>query len=314
MWGIDVSHHQGFIEWRKVKKYGVQFAILKAMRETTHTPDTRFAYNYYQCENEGIDIGVYCYVIATSKEAAVKEAHDLLKILDGRLLQRGIWLDMEDVRIKSLGKDKLTAIMQIEREIFVNAGYTVGIYSNVDWYLNVLDGKNLIHTYDWWIARYPKHDTGEIKMVLRPDVTVSMWQYSSKGSVDGILGAVDMNYDVSDLSKSVEQLAQEVIEGKWGNGEIRKNRLEAAGYDFILIQNRVTQILHEKKYFNLYQGSSWKIDEVFIAIGVPSKYIGHKDKRRPIAIANGMENYSGNIFQNLKLIDLAKKGQLLKPQ
>ena len=72
-------------------------------------------------------------------------------------------------------------------------------------------------------------------------------------------------------------------------------------------------MLHDKKYYRKYDGLSFRIDEVFRAIGVESEYIGNKYKREPIAQANQIVNYSGNLIQNLKLIALAKQGELKRP-
>lgn len=313
MWGIDVSHHQGVIDWSAVKRYGIQFAIMKVMYETSHRTDEIFNYNYYQCGEQQLQRGAYIYVIATTPGDATKEAVDFITALEGKQLELGIWLDLEDKRIRNLGKEALNSIISIEAEIFRLAGYKVGIYSNLDWYKNVLDGIHLIQNYQWWMARYPKNDNGTIKPVLKPDNNILIWQYSSKGKVDGINGNVDMNYYVSDLIKTSTQIAQEVVEGEWGNGQIRINRLEAAGYDVTHIQQLVSALLHDKKYYRKYDGLSFRIDEVFRAIGVESKYIGNKYKREPIAQANEIVNYSGTLIQNLRLVALAKQGQLRRP-
>ena len=313
MWGIDVSRHQGMINWATVVQQGVQFVILKAMNEKTHQPDPRFEFNYEHSGNYKLHRGVYLYMIAQNEADAMREADALLKILHGRKLERNVWLDVEDSRIKDLGKDKLTRIIDIEASMLRSGGYQVGIYSNLDWYNNVLDGSALNERYDWWLARYPKKDDGSIKLLLTPDKSMSIWQYSSKGSIDGIKGPVDMDIDISDLGKTDDQIASEILVGKWGNGQIRYNRLTAAGYDFALIQQIVTKRVHDAKYYPKYEGFSLKIDEVFKAIGVEEKYRGNKVNRAPIAKANKIEKYSGTLLQNLKLISLAKEGNLKRP-
>ncbi len=313
MWGIDVSHHQGVIDWSAVKRQGIQFAIMKVMYETSHKIDERFNCNYYQSGEQQIQRGAYVYVIARTPGEATNEAVDFIQHLNGKELELGVWLDLEDRRIRNLGKEALNSIISIESEIFKLAGYRVGIYSNVDWYRNILDGMHLITQHPWWMARYPRNDDGIIKPILCPDGNVTIWQYSSKGQVDGIDGYVDMNFYVSDLLKNNDQIAQEVIDGLWGNGQMRINRLTAAGYDAIYIQQLVNSLLHNKKYYKKYSGLSLKIDEVFKAIGVESEYIGNKYKREPIAQANEIVNYSGTLIQNLKLIALSKQGELKRP-
>ncbi len=310
MWGIDVSRHQEFIDWKQVKNQGIQFAIIKAMGETTHQPDSRFDYNYMQADALGLQKGTYLYVIAKDVPSAIREANDMLRTLHGRKLERGIWLDLEDKKIEHLSKDMLTLIVDTEAEILRNGGYEVGIYTNLDWYLRIMDKDKLIKTYDWWIARYPKHDTGDLKPVLFPGNEFRMWQYSSKGTIPGIRGPVDLNIDIDDLNKSNETIADEILLGKWGNGQMRLNRLTAAGYSAITIQQIVMQKLHDRKFYPKYNGFSMKIDQVFTAINVEPEYIGNKDNRRPIAEANGISGYNGTLTQNLKLIFLAKLGEL----
>lgn len=115
--------------------------------------------------------------------------------------------------------------------------------------------------------------------------------------------------------KSIEAVAKEVVSGLWGNGEQRRKRLEEAGYDYDDIQEEVNYILSgkvESKYFAKYTGTSYRIDTVFAAIGVPLQYRGDVKKRLPIAKANGVKNYTGTYGQNSALIKLAKEGKLKK--
>ena len=310
MWGIDVSHHQGTINFRAVKQYGIQYVIMKAMYEKSHSLDERFEYNYAQAGTYGLERGVYLYMLASDIASADREANDMLRILHGRKLERGVWLDVEDPRIKGLSKQQLSDIIYREADILQSGGYNVGIYTNLDWYKNVVDGNELSKKFKWWMARYPKNDDGSLRIVLQPDKKIAMWQYSSKGIVDGIKGPVDMDYDMADLNKDNITLAKEILAGKWGNGQIRMNRLEAAGYVFSEVQRCVTELDHARKYYPKHNGPSFKLDTILEEIGVPSKYIGNKDKRLPIARANGIVDYHGSLTQNLRLIALAKAGEL----
>ena len=313
MWGIDVSHHQGSINWMEVRMHGIQFAIMKVMLEKSHILDSRYEYNWYQAGLNNIERGAYLYSVATNIQEAQSEARDFVRLLNGRTLERGVWLDIEDAKIRGLSKDVLTTLIETEADIIRAAGYSVGIYSNLDWYLHVLDGQQLIRRHDWWLARYPKGDDGTLRPVLRPSDSFAIWQYSSKGVVQGIRGPVDMDIDVSDLGKTNEQVAEEVLDGKWGNGQVRINRLTASGYDVTLVQQIVNQLIHDRKYYPKYNGLSMRIDEVFRKIGVEEEYIGNKSNRFPIAVANDIGDYSGTLLQNLKLISLAKSGQLKRP-
>lgn len=113
--------------------------------------------------------------------------------------------------------------------------------------------------------------------------------------------------------KSIDEIAKDVIDGKYGNGEIRKKKLEAEGYDYEKVRARVNQIIEEQKYYPKYNGNSNRVDEVLAAIGVPKIYIGNKTKRKPVGKANGFPNYTGKQNENLAIIYLAKQGKLKKP-
>ncbi len=109
----------------------------------------------------------------------------------------------------------------------------------------------------------------------------------------------------------IDEIAKDVIAGKYGAGEERKKRLLAKGYDPVAVQALVNQMLHSG-YYDKYTGTSQQIDVVLRAIGVQDKFIGNKMKRKPLAMANGYANYSGKASENLALIALAKKGKLKK--
>jgi hypothetical protein len=118
--------------------------------------------------------------------------------------------------------------------------------------------------------------------------------------------------------KSVDEVAREVIDGKWGAGVSRKEKLEAYGYDYKEVQKRVNEILNPKKeeeesiYYPKYTGKLGTLDAILKAVGVPDKFRGNWSKRKPLAMANGINNYTGKSFQNAKLIALAIAGKLKK--
>ena len=121
-------------------------------------------------------------------------------------------------------------------------------------------------------------------------------------------------------NKTVDELAKEVIDGKHGTGHAnRKASLAKQGYDnYDEVRERVNELLSGKKtkkesaYYSKYTGKSVVINDVFKAIGVPSKYCGKWSTRVPVAKANGISDYSGTGPQNSKLIKLAKNGKLKK--
>lgn len=197
-YGIDVSHYQGAIDWNRVKATGnVTFAIMKAMYESSKKPDDTFEANYAGTTNAGINRGVYNFIGSVSASDPEADAKAFLNILNGRTLEYGIWLDVESSKLRELGKERVEQIIIKEADIFAAAGYSVGIYCNVDWYNNVItDRIKKLFDGRFWIARYPKNDKGEPVNNLSPRNSCPEsigWQYSSKGSVDGITGNVDMD-------------------------------------------------------------------------------------------------------------------------
>lgn len=261
VFGIDVSHHNGKIDWKKVAESGKKFAIMKAQYEAnSHNIDECFEYNYTEAGKYGLARGVYVYIARHSVADPVRDATMLLEKLKGRRLEYGIWLDLEDKNIKALGKDYFTRLVHIYDNLFKAAGYYVGIYCNKDWFNNVLDGYSLSQDYDFWIARYPSNDVGAYNpnSSLNPIKYSVAWQYSSKGRVPGIKGNVDLNVDFDGVvnlmadsflnpiqKKTDREIAKEVIEGKWGTASskpTRKELLTKAGYNYNNIQAIVNQL------------------------------------------------------------------------
>lgn len=239
--GIDVSVWQGTIDWAKVKKSGIDFAILRIGYATTK--DKTFEINYKNAKEVKMPIGVYLYSYAKSVDGAKKEAQAVLNFLKGKKLELPVYYDIEDKAQASLSKNVRTQMCEAFCNEIEKGGFWAGIYSNKNWAENYVDGAKLGKRYTYWIAQYYTKCTYK--------GNYDMWQYSSSGKVDGISGNVDMNYMYRDLineinKKSVDELAHEVLQGLWGNGVDRKNRLETAGYSYKAVQTRVEELLAGK--------------------------------------------------------------------
>lgn len=253
--GIDVSHHNGVIDWGKVARSGKKFAILKCQYEAqSHRIDETFEYNYENAKKSGLAVGVYIFIASASISNPKLDAECLLTHLRGRFLEYGIWLDLESDVLKSKGRAFIRDLVYTYAQIFRSAGYYVGIYCNRDWYLNVIHD-DLKSRFDFWIARYKKNDDGVYYEFssLKPSASMAVaWQYSSKGRVPGIKGDVDLDVDYDGIvnltrpdRKTNLQIAQEVLANKWGtkySKPSRKERLTAAGYDYFAIQKIVNEL------------------------------------------------------------------------
>lgn len=254
--GIDVSHYQGKIDWEKVVKSGRGFVIMKAMYEKApHNKDETFEYNYKNAGAVGMERGVYIYIGSSSINDPVGDAKALLNHLNGRELEYGIWLDLESDKLRAKGKEFIRNLCYVYAYHFSKQHYMCGIYCNRDWYLNVIP-EDLKKDFVFWIARYPANDNGTYNpdSSIRPSSDYAVaWQYSSKGSVPGIQGKVDLDIDYEiDTYKpyrDIDEIALEVINGKWGNVDSvpsRKVRLEKAGYNYFEVQKKVNEVLKNR--------------------------------------------------------------------
>lgn len=251
--GIDVSEFQGNIDWNKVKADGIEFAILKLGNiydYDANYKDSKFDTNYKEAKKRGIKIGAYIYNYCNTVDTLKKGLEWAIGKLDGRKLDLPLYLDMEDKDIQGETKASLTEQCNEFAKYVESKGYRAGVYANVNWLKNELNPNDFDKDISVWVAQYYK----ECQYTGKYDI----WQYASNGKVSGISGNCDMNYlyntdiiiesgstDDSD-KKSIDELAQEVIDGKWGDGEDRKNRLEKAGYNYDAVQDRVNEILKEK--------------------------------------------------------------------
>lgn len=184
---VDVSSYQGRPDWARVSADGVRGAILR-VRDSKGV-DGSFGYNYQACGEQRIARGAYRFSYALTVAQARIEAQEVLRTLDGRKLELGVWLDLEWGTQRALGSSKVKQLAKAWMQVIRAAGYACNIYCNLDWYRNVCGGLKA----EYWIARYPQNDTGSMVSSLRPNVGEIGWQYSRKGRVAGIRGDVDLD-------------------------------------------------------------------------------------------------------------------------
>lgn len=271
-WGIDISTWQKGINLSQAKNEGVEFAILRAGFSTTK--DNQFETFYSQCKSLGIPVGAYLYSYATTVEQAKAEARALLGFLKGKQFEYPIVLDIEDKCQKKLSKDQNDAMIRAFGEIIEAAGYWFSVYTNVDFYNNYCHGKTLNAKYDWWMARwssvaYTGYNCGMTQFggetnYIRSnkvagrvvDQNYAYYDYPALMKQHGLNGYSkqsssnnENNSQPQVVKKDVDTLAHEVIANLWGTKDTtptRKERLEAAGYDYAAVQNRVNEILGVK--------------------------------------------------------------------
>lgn len=181
--GIDVSEHQGVIDWTKVK---ADFAIIRAGygREISQK-DKKFDINYAGAKAAGIPCGAYWYSYAQSEEEARTEAAVCLEIIKGKQFEYPIYFDVEEQRTLKLGVDKVSAIINTFLRELENAGYFAGLYMSAYPLKNYVNDTTR-RRYAVWVAHYG---------VSKPDYNgqYGMWQKSSSGRIEGINGNVDID-------------------------------------------------------------------------------------------------------------------------
>ena len=265
--GIDVSAHNGNIDLVTLSKNGVDFVIIRVGFGTKGTLDTKFKRNADLCVQNGIPFGFYWYSYALSVEGARQEAQHILNAIAPYKdkYSYGVWFDMEDAdgykRKNGMPSNQtLRDMCAAFCKVIEDAGYYAGVYASSSWFNNQLAGSEL-SKYDKWVAQWPtsggKQRGLNVKSSERSNF--KLWQFTSDGYFTGHSGRLDTNYAYIDYpalirggsaptpeptptpkpSKSNEEIANEVMEGKWGNGTERRKRLEAAGYNYDAIQSIV---------------------------------------------------------------------------
>lgn len=254
--GIDISAWQDKItveNFNKAKAYGVKYVLLRigytGSASKKPTIDSTFENNYKNAIKAGLPVGVYYYSLATSTAMAKAEADFCIKNLKGKTISYPVYIDMEDGTYQAkCSKVTLASVCNTFCNTIKSAGYLAGVYANLNWFNNKIGNITAEHTK--WVAQYNK--TCDYKG------TYDMWQYTSSESVPGIAKKTDVSWCYKDFTKvnkptvvvkpkkSIDEIAQEVIDGKRGNGDARKKALTEAGYDYNAVQVKVNEMLKPK--------------------------------------------------------------------
>lgn len=286
---IDVSSYNGVVDWKKAKSYGCQGAILKIIRKDLNR-DKKFDENFTACNENGIGWGVYNYSYATTIAKAKSDMElvcDILDKIDKTHFAYGVWFDIEDKVQASLNKTKIAEIINAAQQVVEKRGYLFGVYTGMSYYNEHIDRK-LVKCNNWWIARYYQ---GDKRMQVatnpnekkKPTAANIAWQYTSKGRFPKIISSGNSgNFDLNVLYK-----------------EPVKKKVE---------ENTKKPVKKKIAYYPRYKGKSSSIVDALKSLSInPSK-----SNRKKIATLNGIKNYTGSASQNTKLLNLLKKGKLIK--
>lgn len=191
--GIDVSHHQGDIDWALVKKSGIQFAIIRTGFgiNAPNQTDKKFIQNIEGAKSAGINVGIYHYSYASSSLNASKEAEFCLDIAKDYKLEYPVAYDIEDASISKFTKREKTDMVKSFCDKIEMSGYYAMIYCNVDWLKNHLYADEILPYYDLWLAHWGAKS---------PAFSCGIWQTTDVGKVDGINGYVDLDIAYKDYA------------------------------------------------------------------------------------------------------------------
>ena len=173
--GVDISEHNGSVDFQALKNAGVQFAILRLGYGSDYVSqdDSRFSENVRKAETAGMPWGAYLYSYAKTAAMAQSEAQHALRLLNGKKPAYGVWFDVEDSQIANAD---LAATCQTFCGAMEAAGVYAGIYASLSW-LNGKLNSPLLDKYDKWVAQW-----NSICTYKKP---YGIWQYTDKLLVSG---------------------------------------------------------------------------------------------------------------------------------
>lgn len=187
--GLDVSHHQGKIDWEKVSKSDVDFVIIRCGygNDLTSQDDKYFAQNVAGCEKYNIPYGIYIYSYALNVSDAKSEANHVLRLIKstGAKPTYPIYIDYEDSSQNGLTPKQLGNFATAFFNKTIAAGYKAGVYANLNWWTNKLTDSRF-NQWTKWVAQY-----NSACSYTKP---YQIWQSTSTGKVPGVNGNADLNF------------------------------------------------------------------------------------------------------------------------
>lgn len=202
--GVDLSQHNGYVDFTKLKNDGCRYAILRigwCGNKNNHTIDTYFESYYLRAKQVKLPIGIYIYSYCKSVDSIESACKWIETKMIGKTIELPIFLDLEDKSIIGCGKENLTKQAIYFCNYFKSKGYKTGVYANLNWFQNYLDYSRLSDNCIW-LAQYNKEMTYKNR--------VDIWQYTSKGQMDGVTGKVDMNKVLNSFDGSSDNHGQPV--------------------------------------------------------------------------------------------------------
>ena len=277
-YGIDVSAWQKGFDLNSAKAEGFTTVICKAGgADAGRYKDSQFENFYKQAVDKGFKVGAYYFGCAFSVEAAIQEANYFISYLSGKRIVH-VYYDVEG-KMLNQGYQHLTEIIAAFCQTLINAGYACGVYTSES-HFNSRFNDNAVAIFPHWVARYsstPPH--------LKSIAPIEIWQYGGstnylrspkigKYTIDQDIIYIDWvdpdsqpivnEVTIPQYTKTVDELAQEVLANVWGTGISRKIALTKAGYDYYAVQKKVDEIIGRRKA----TGKEYVVQEVAKTIPV----------------------------------------------
>lgn len=232
--GVDLSTFQRNVDYEALKRDGVEFALIRCgYGKDCGQKDEMFEEHYEGCKAAGIKVGAYHYSYCTQVENATLEAQNCLSYIEGKDFDLPIYYDLEnDKTIGQLSEDEITLIALKFCRFLEGEGYRSGVYASLDWFRNKIRVQALeLENYSIWLAQWNNEITA--------DFPVDIWQNTNHLEIGNIScdGDYLVNEDlinnddpIPEPTPSVDvniyqSLAVDVIYGRYGNGEERKEAL-----------------------------------------------------------------------------------------
>ncbi len=295
--GIDISHHQGDIDFNKLKG-NIDFAMVRTSYGSFYE-DRKYKRNINGLEKIGVPYGLYHFSYATSIEEAKKEAVGFINIIKKYNPTYPVVIDIESSnRTTNVKNDTLVDITDTICSMIENAGYYVMIYANLDYFNGKLNSSKL-DRYDKWLAQWSSKPTY--------NKNFGIWQYSSKGTVPGITGNVDLNVSYKDYpsiinkNKKESEIGQDNITNdqnyvvKKGDTLTKIAKLYKTTYQNLASYNNIS---NPNK---IYIGQIIKIPNSFDEVA-PSKYIVKKGDSLTSIAKRYNKNWKSLYEDNKKVI------------
>lgn len=249
IYGLDISKHNGTVDFNAIKKAGNDFVILRAGYGVSGTKDPKFEEYYKKAKEAGLKVGAYYYSYALDVAGAKKEAQNFIAFIAGKTFEYPVYLDMEDAdgykkEHGGVSNATLCDICEVFCEALEKAGYYTGIYASESWFKNQL--KNVATRYDKWLANWGDNDdileSDELKTSYRIHQYTSMYKIGSKRFDRNVVYSFDYPKAIEEASLngftkgtvtpkptepkgSTLDLAYEVMLGNYGSGDARKQAL-----------------------------------------------------------------------------------------